>query len=59
MVQLRLFHSPLTIRVVKERQHFIERLFGIVQDVGKGSALTILKKMLSTNEHLGRHRAPS
>jgi hypothetical protein len=49
VVDFRLFHAPLPIRVIEELEHFIERLLGVVHYVGKCSALPVVQKFFSTN----------
>jgi hypothetical protein len=51
VVNLGLLHAPLTIGLVEEREHPIERLLGVVQHVGKGSPEAILKKKLSRKDY--------
>lgn len=42
-MHFRFFHSPLSIRIIEEFEHFVERLIRIVDHVGKCSALSIFQ----------------
>ncbi|MEX0818641.1 MAG: hypothetical protein WD070_03580 [Pirellulaceae bacterium] len=42
MMQFGFFHPPLAICVVKELNHTIERLFRVVNDIGKRLPLRII-----------------
>jgi hypothetical protein len=55
MVYLGFLHAPLSVLIVEEFKHFVERLLRIVHDVGERFTQPMFKKLVSRN---GRSRHP-
>jgi hypothetical protein len=51
VMDLGLFHASLPVLVAEEFQHFVEGLTGIVEDVGKSAALSVLEKVFARDSH--------
>jgi len=49
-------HAPLSVLIAEKAKHFVERLLGIVHDVGECLPQTIFKKLFSCNGR-ARHRS--
>ena len=58
VVRFRFLHAPLPVLIVKELEHFVERLLWIVHDIGKCPALTVFEELLSCKKHF-RHLGDS
>jgi hypothetical protein len=41
VVELRLLHTPLAVLIIKEFQHLVERLLGIIHDIGECLTLSV------------------
>ena len=57
VVDFGLFHASLTIGAAEEFQHGVEGLAGVVDDVGKSSALSVFQELFACNCS-GRHVWP-
>ena len=58
VMDFRLLHAPLMLRVVKEFEDEIQGLFRVVEHVREGATLPILKKIFAREPNLG-HRLHS
>jgi hypothetical protein len=56
VVNLGVFHSPLSLGIAEKGEHVIERLLRILQHIGERSSLPIFAKSLSGNTDGTRHR---
>jgi hypothetical protein len=55
-MSLGILHTALALGIVEESQDFIKWLFGVIQDVGKRSPLSIIEKPGACNTDGTRHR---
>jgi len=46
-------HATLPVSIIEEVEYSIERLLGIIRHVGECPALTVLKKIATSDVHIG------
>jgi hypothetical protein len=51
VVNLRLLHPALSVRIVKELEDSVKRLIRTVDNIGKPSALTVFKERIACDGH--------
>jgi hypothetical protein len=51
MVNLRLLHPPLPVRIIKEFKDCVKRLLRIVDNIGKPAALIVFEERISCDCH--------
>jgi hypothetical protein len=50
VVHFRFLHATLTIRIVKKGEYLIERLFRVINDIGKRASVAVVEELLFGNE---------
>jgi hypothetical protein len=51
VVNLRLLHPALPVRIIKELKDGVKSLFSIVRNIGKPSALTVFEERIACDCH--------
>jgi hypothetical protein len=55
VVNLRFLHTAVSVFTLEKVEYNVERLLGIIEHVGKGPALTVLKKIVTGDDHPRPH----